>query len=74
MKLTAVGRNLCRCHDEIAFVFAIGIIGDDDHSPSADVGNGIRDGVKMHTHQIIIELKKKYMTRRSFLTRPLSAT
>ena len=46
------GRGDFRCrHDEIAFIFTIGVVGDDDHASLSDVGDGVRDGIKVHTHE-----------------------
>ena len=45
-----IGDFRCR-HDEIAFVFTISVISDDDHAALSDVCDGVRDGIKMHTHR-----------------------
>jgi hypothetical protein len=37
--------------DEVALVFAVFVVGDDDHFALADVGNDGLDGIKMGFHQ-----------------------
>ena len=40
----------CR-HDEIAFIFTISVISNDDHASLSDVCDGIRDGIKVHIYE-----------------------
>ena len=50
MKLTRGVRDFRSRHDEIALVFTVGVISDDDDAPLSDVCDGLGDGIKMHTH------------------------
>ena len=50
MKLTAAGVTNSRGHDEITFIFAVGVVHDDDHPAFAKVGNDGFDGIKRLFH------------------------
>ena len=39
--------DLLGSHDEIAFVFAVGVIDDDDHAAGTDIGDDVLDGVEI---------------------------
>ena len=40
-------RRLFRGHDEIAFVFAIGVVGHDDNAAGSDIAQDIVDGIEL---------------------------
>ena len=50
MKLMAAGVTYCAGHDEVALVFAVGVVHDDDHFAFAEVGDDGFDGVKFVFH------------------------
>ena len=47
MKLTSSGVTFFGGHDEVAFVFAVGVIRDDDHAAGADFLQDVFDGIKL---------------------------
>ena len=45
-----IRRDLSCRHHEITFIFPVGIVCDDDHATSSDIGNHRRDGIKRRFH------------------------
>ena len=49
-EIDGLGRDVLGRHDEIAFIFAIFVIDEDDEFPFLDVPNGVFDAVKGRGH------------------------
>ena len=45
-EIDRIGRHLLRRHDQIAFIFAVGVVGDDDHPPLTNVFQAFLDGIE----------------------------
>src|SRR5688572_31788223 len=63
-------RNLLGRAHEIAFVFPIFVVDDDNHAPVADVANGVVDGRYGHTKVMLTESPK--LINRSVVSSPWS--
>src|SRR5207245_9064368 len=47
-EVDGVGRDLLGGHDEVAFIFSVFVIHQDDHAAISDVSNGVFNRVKFH--------------------------
>ena len=46
-EVDVVRSHVLRTHDQIPFIFPVGVIGDQDHFAGTDVRNGLFDGIKL---------------------------
>ena len=46
-EIDVVRSHILRTHDQVPFVFPVGIVGDQDHFPGPDVRNGLFNGGKL---------------------------
>jgi len=53
-KINDFGRDLLGCEGEVAFVFAVFVVDDDQHAPGARLFKGFRDGREWHKQEVPI--------------------
>src|SRR6478736_2359716 len=51
-EIDCLSRDMLRGHDEVALIFAVGIVHNDDHFSFADVGDDGLDGIKTALHKM----------------------